>query len=448
MNLRVKAGMIGFGEINTPVEVLERKTGDALAELQTLGWDITAAGLVTDDTDYVKADSAAAALKGEEYDLIVLCIAGWIPTHAVIRTIERYSKVPMVVWGLCGWRENGKLVTTADQAGSTALCFAMRELGYRFRFVYSVVDQPSPLDRIEAFARAAMAARRMRDVRVGTMGYRDMLLYGTMFDGLSLRREIGPEIEPFEMLEIVRSAGGAKQSDVDETVNYCLSNWIFDKPAERHLLEKGARYFLALDEKIRQRKYEAVSLIDVDGMKKLEGFPPAMVFMLLADRTGVCTTPENDVLGNVTQLIVRTLTGQAAHYMEFYEFFEDGVIIGVPDYIPSSAADGEVHVLPTSFGLLSGSLLNVSKARGGLVTLVRLIYGKEGYKLHVVTGNAERPELWEECGWSPPAPQLPGLRVKLNSSMDEFAEKWRRSTPSWPMGISRICWDNGPNCLE
>ena len=54
-----------------------------------------------------------------------------------------------------------------------------------------------------------------------------------------------------------------------------------------------------------------------DGMKKLLGFPPAPIFMLLADCEGVCTVPENDAMGSVTQLMVKYLTGQCAFYLEF-----------------------------------------------------------------------------------------------------------------------------------
>lgn len=423
MNRRVKAGLIGFGEVNTPRDVLERKFASASAELSTLGWDSVSAGIVTDDPAYLEADAAAAALRGSDCDVLVLCVVGWIPTHAVIRALEPFRAVPMVVWGLAGDIEGGRLVTPAGQAGTTGLCFAMRELGFRFLFVYSVAGRPSPLAAIDAYARAAMTARRLRDIRIGSMGYRDMLLYGTMFDGLSLRREIGPEVETFEMLEIVREAGRADARDVRAVVEYCRANWRFDKDADDALLERGARYYLALEKKVRERGYEAVTLIDVDGMKKLEGFPPAMVFMLLADRTGVCTTPENDVIGNVTQLMVRGLTGQAAHYMEFYEFMEDRVLIGVPDYIPAEAAEGAVRVLPTAFGLMSGSLLNTSKVRCGRVTLVRLIAGRRGYQLHVASGEAVQPSPWEECGWAPPAPQLPSLEVILDTPVEAFAQK-------------------------
>ena len=35
-------------------------------------------------------------------------------------------------------------------------------------------------------------------------GYRDMRLYGTLYDGVSLKGRIGPEIEHFELLEIAQ----------------------------------------------------------------------------------------------------------------------------------------------------------------------------------------------------------------------------------------------------
>jgi hypothetical protein len=35
------------------------------------------------------------------------------------------------------------------------------------------------------------------------MGYRDMRLYGTLVDGVSLRRVIGAEVDVFETLEVV-----------------------------------------------------------------------------------------------------------------------------------------------------------------------------------------------------------------------------------------------------
>jgi L-fucose isomerase-like protein len=164
-------------------------------------------------------------------------------------------------------------------------------------------------------------------------------------------------------------------------------------------------------------------LIDVDGMKKLLNFPPAMVFMLLSEDPGVCTIPENDSLGAVTQVVVRHLTGQIGAYLEFYEFMEDRLLAGVPDFVPTEVVDGEIKVLPSKFGLLGEGLLNVSKVKTGEVTLCRLTSSGNRYALHMVTGRAVEPRRWEEAGWAQPAPQLPGLEVILDTPVEDFAQK-------------------------
>ena len=419
-----KIALAVFGEVNTPIERLNMKHDEALAALETRGYDVIDAGLTIDDAEYKTADEMIGKLKGKDFDCLIVCIAGWIPTHAVIRVTDNFRHLPMLLWGLCGWRENGRIITTAEQAGTTALRPAFEALHYNFKYIYNVIDKPLPMDKIDAFVSAARAKAMLRSARVGTMGYRDMLLYGTQYEGNSMRRDIGVEVEPFEMLEMVQNIEKLDRSDIDEGIAFVKNNWKFKKECDDEVIEKGVTYALAVAMKIRERGFEAISLIDVDGMKKLLGFPPAMVFMLLEHYCNVLTVPENDVMGAVTQLIMKYITGSIVPYLEYYEFFENSMLIGVPDYIPKAATDGDVTVLPAAFGLLSSSLLNVSKVKTGYVTCVRLVYVDGKYKLHMYKGEAKTPPAWNEYGWDDPAPQLPSLEVfPDNCTVEEFAQK-------------------------
>lgn len=119
--MKKQVGFVCFGEVNTPIERLRMKHDEALAVLQGLGYEVLDAGLVIDDPAYETADAAAQKLKGFDMACLVVCVAGWIPTHAVIRVTDTYRHIPMLLWGLCGWRENGRIITTAEQAGTTAL---------------------------------------------------------------------------------------------------------------------------------------------------------------------------------------------------------------------------------------------------------------------------------------------------------------------------------------
>jgi L-fucose isomerase-like protein len=296
-------------------------------------------------------------------------------------------------------------------------------MGFRFKYLADHLGAPTDMKKILSFARAAQAASRLRGARIGMMGYRDMNLYATLHDGVSLRAKIGPELEVFEMLEMVQAIEKQNPKQVNDWVSRLKKKWTFKKPAADETLRKAAQLYLAVSGKVQERGYEAVSLIDVDGVKKLLQFPPAPVFMLLGEEDDVCTIPENDAMGAVTQLMTRYVTGQIAPYLEFYEFMKHGVLMGVPDYVPTAVVEGPVTVMPTAFGKLSEGLLNVSKIKTGKVTLCRLTYTGDQYSMHLAVGTARKPRKWEEAGWAPPAPQLPSLEIVLDEAIDDFAQK-------------------------
>ena len=83
--MKKQIGFVCFGEVNTPIERLRMKHDEALAVLQERGYELQDAGLVIDDPAYETADAAAQKLKGFDMACLVVCVAGWIPTHAVIR---------------------------------------------------------------------------------------------------------------------------------------------------------------------------------------------------------------------------------------------------------------------------------------------------------------------------------------------------------------------------
>ena len=418
---KVKAGFVSFGIADYPRELIERKGRQGLEWLQSSNIEVTSTALVTDNPDGEDVRRAIAELSNVDIDLLVACVAGWIPSQVVINVLNEFRHLPILLWGLAGNWEDGRLVTTAEQAGTTALRRAMEDLGFNFKYLPSFQDAPPPLDKVSTFAHAAAAVKQLRHATIGEMGYRDMNLYATMFDGVSLRKRLGIEVEFFEMLEMVQRAERLKPAAVAAVLDTMRQKWVFETPASQGLLEKVAKYYLAIREKVLERNYQAVSLIDVDGMRKLLKLQPAMVLMLLADELGVCTIPENDTLGAVSQLVTHALTGQIGAYLEFYEFFSDRVLMGVPDYVPAEVVDGPVMVRPAIFGGVEGGL-NISRMKTGLVTICRVAGRGDHYMMHLATGDAVTPRAWEEAGWAPPAPQLPGLEIRLHGDMEEFAQ--------------------------
>ncbi len=416
-----KIGFVGFGEVNTPVDVIVRKCAAAEAALKAEGLDLVSVYPVADDYEEAQVNNAVTALKKESFDALVVCVAGWIPTHAVVKVTEHYRHLPMVLWGLCGWYEGDRLVTTADQAGTTGLRATFEGLGYKFKYVYDVIGKKTKSDAVAGYCRAAVAAKALLTDKVGMAGYRDMNLYGTLYDGMSLKKTTGVEIETFEMLEIQQRYDALSEEAKREIVEKRILKWNFTKPANDNAMMMAAGYYLAVKQIADERGYKSISLKDVDGMKKLCGFPPAPIFMLLSE-DGYTTVPENDSLGAVTQLMMNRLTGQLAGYLEFYEFFENSVLAGVPDFVAADMIDGDTYtVLPAAFGQLNQGILNISKVKTGILTMSRLVYKDGKYLMHVILGNGKNPPKWEECGWDQPAPQLSALEIEI-PSVENFAQ--------------------------
>lgn len=416
-----KIGFVGFGEVNTPVDVIIRKVKAAEEALKAEGLDLISVYPVADDYEETQVKGAVEALSKESFDALIICVAGWIPTHAVVKVTEHYRHLPMVLWGLCGWYEGDRLVTTADQAGTTGLRATFEGLGYQFKYVYDMIGKKTRSDVVADYCKAAIAAKQLLVDKVGMAGYRDMNLYGTLYDGMSLKKTTGVEIETFEMLEIQQRYEKISEEEKRAVVDNRILKWNFLKPANDDAMMKAAGYYLAVKQIADERNYQSISLKDVDGMKKLCGFPPAPIFMLLSE-DGYTTVPENDSLGAVTQLMIHRLTGQLGGYLEFYEFFESSVLAGVPDFIASDMIDGDTYtVLPAAFGMLSQGILNVSKVKTGVLTMSRLVYKDGKYIMHVILGNGKNPPKWEECGWDQPAPQLSALEIEI-PDVERFAQ--------------------------
>lgn len=420
---KLKVGFVGFGEINTPKEFIEKRCADVAGLLKKTGIELVETAPVSDDPEGKNIARAVKELSAKDFDVLVICVAGWIPSWAVFNVIEPFKHKPMVLWGLSGWFEGRRFVTTADQAGTTALRKPMEDMGYTFKYVVTYRGHKPDIGSIIDYANAARAAALLKTAKIGMAGYRDMRLYGTLYDGVSLKSKIGPEIEHFDLLEISQLMEKVDKKELGNISSSLKKRWIFTKEPKTGTIDKSVSLFMALREKIKERGYQGFSFCDVDGIKKLMKFAPAGAMTLLHDEMDICSVPENDSMGAVTQLIVKYLTGQAAAYLEFYEFLENGALMGVPDYVPSKIVDGKVTVMPNSFGDFGEGLLNVSKLKTGKVTLCRLGYSGNEYMMHIVTGTANTPVKWEEAGWAPPAPQLPSLEIIFDTPVADFVQK-------------------------
>src|SRR5512138_199143 len=114
MNLPpLTAGFVGFGEVNSPREFIARKCLKARQALESRGVCLVATDPVSDDPQGNDERRAREELSRQDFDVLIICLAGWIPSHSVIDVIMPFAQKPMILWGLTGEYVDGRLLTTA-----------------------------------------------------------------------------------------------------------------------------------------------------------------------------------------------------------------------------------------------------------------------------------------------------------------------------------------------
>src|SRR6266567_6370961 len=138
--VRPKVAFVGFGEVNTPKEIICQKCDQAIQWLASAGLEVTSTAPVSDDPEGKTAERAISELSATNFDLLIACVAGWIPSYTVVRVVSEFRHLPILLWGLSGCTHEGRLITTADQAGTTALRQTMEDLGFTFRYIPNFQD--------------------------------------------------------------------------------------------------------------------------------------------------------------------------------------------------------------------------------------------------------------------------------------------------------------------
>jgi L-fucose isomerase-like protein len=419
--MSAKTSLIGFYAYAYPEAKMKERIDNAVASLKEEGVEVNFIGYVSDrDEESIK--KAKEKLEKTAYDStsITLVISAWVESPPVIRVISDHFHMPMLMWSIAGYRIDAGLVSPGDAAGATGLNFALKTFGIKHVSLYDIVDKKSRADEAAGFIKFADSLKNLRNTRIASFGYADMDLYPLMYDGTLIKKYTGIHVDNLDLIElkilmdeVTKDQISAFEKDLNNKVNYV------HEPTKRDM-EILARSYIAINKIIDEKNYKAISLKCQFGMSKLMNFSPCMLESLIGDK--VDTICECDVPGLVAQVVVKELTETKSVFQEFYEFYENRMLIGACGFVPLSLCTGNKPLAQGHEWGDTGGIMNVSELKTGRVTLFKLYTINGQMHMHLVTGNAKTPEKWQEDGWEGKGPKLPSLEVELDSSLEEFQE--------------------------
>jgi L-arabinose isomerase len=308
--------------------------------------DVVHAGLIEEEH---QAAEAARLFNAEDVDIIVAMelayTKGIVPARCFIDTTA-----PVLVWNaqkICRLGESDGfdvVMLNSGMAGMPELTAGLIRTGRDFSMITSQLDDPDGLRQVEQTIKAAAVRRRLRTARVGLVGHPFEGMTDLMFDGLSLRQEVGPVVWPLEPEKVAVRFGEIPQADVDATV--AAEREKYSVEMEPELFERSVRMALALESVVNEFGFDAFTAFDQVWLTDPRvGIIPSYGTGRLCD-IGIPASPEGDVNCAVAQLVMQELAGQATTVENYVIDFENNAVMFSHDGHgnPALAMPGEAKV--------------------------------------------------------------------------------------------------------
>jgi len=403
----LRAGYVSFGTMFYEPANLAKISARAEKQLLDSGIELVKAAPVFGET--TEPERAIRELKSQPWDFLIVNIINWVDTRGVFAVLYEFRSEPMVLYSFGGFTdEHGTLISPAAGAGSTSVRLPMQQMGIKFKFLFNAPESPMNIEGIRKFGKAAQVMKALRKARLGMIGFNDMGLYSTGYNPTRMRVELGVEVESVDMLQLQKKMDSLAGSDVTKAVAEITKDWEYPhgKP-KPEVIEKAIRMGLASIKICEEKKFNAFSYKCVEGIDSEMGLTHAIPASIV-NSAGYPYVDEND-LGNLTaELMLRWLSGNQTMFIEHYEHHPEWILLGEDGYCPFDFIDGKPQIKPVSTVLLDG-LVQCSNLKKGRMTLASLSETREGYQMHIITGEGRERPQWVEMGV--PLPSWPSVKL-------------------------------------
>ena len=345
--------------------------------LDNLGLDIVPA----DDSvhDARTATEAGRKFREEHVDLICLPLATWSSDYTVLDLLEQ-MEVPLITWAFPG-------VNTGSLCGVQQIDCVLKELDKQYKFVYG--DDENAHHEILVYSRAVALKKRLRNARIGLIGYRIQGMTEVTFDEYALKSVFGPRIVHMGIHELKEKA----EQIPDDTAKNLLEeirNNVGRITTDESELIYSAKVYLALKQFIQEH---GLSGIATECYPKLMG-QVCLAHSLLSEE-GVAAACEGDVNSALAMLMLYELTGSPVHNTDLLAVYEEdnSVLFSHCGSGGFSLAERREDINLGHVRLAHKGVCVLFPSKPGKVTLVNLVGRKDTYRMCVVSGEAVPSEM-------------------------------------------------------
>ena len=340
------------------------------------------------------ADTAIAELRAANIDALVILSGTFALGGLAQRLAQSFPNLPLLLWAWPEPQEQTGKLRLNSLVGAHVNASNLYKLGYRPTTLYAALDDPRAAKTIAQFARVAGIRRDLQQLRLAFIGGHAPGFEDLAVDKFALRRALGVEIIDVGLQTIVAKARAIAAERVQAGKPDMLKS--FDDVSEVNEIKGDlfAALILAMRDLAAEGNFGAMTLKCWGDLVEAYGIAGCGAVSVLTDM-GLFTGCEGDIMGTLSMLIARRLTGVHPFLTDFVSVDEatnTGMLWHGGCAPVSLAREDQPRHLFSHFaagkGLTAGFAL-----KPGRVTILRL--GDDGRNLRMIatTGQALESEM-------------------------------------------------------
>lgn len=173
-------------------------------------------------------------------------------------------------------------------------------------------------ERLSVTLRSLKAAKALVGARVGVIGGLAMTFYNMEVSTNVIRQRLGVEVANHDMHELTGRMAAIDESRASAEVEAIRAAAEVDGISDVQMMIT-ARCTLALRDIAADGGYRALTLSDWPALQEDPGMHPGAAFSMLEEVDDIPVVSEGDVLGAVTQLVAKSLSGRVGYLLDMTE---------------------------------------------------------------------------------------------------------------------------------
>jgi len=334
--------------------------------------------------DASQARQAMDAVLAQGADFVIL-LHGGFTMGDVARVLASYD-VPLGFWATPEPSHEGdiQLNNFVSLNMSMSIARGVRDLqASPVRWYFGAPDDAALQGELRQTIQALGMCTALRGSRIGVVGGLAPTFYNMAVREEELFKRLGVEVEHVDMHQLTQAMTGFAGDAVARELTAMAAAADVDGVSDAQM-NLTARMVLALRELAKANRYDALAVSDWPALQQDPGFHPGAAFSWLEEHDQIPVASEGDVMGAVTQLAVKAMTGQVGCLLDMTspQLAEDRILMwhggGGPLYLADGRARWINHPMigrGTEQGPIYGAIADYCFALGP-VTVLRI--GRSG----------------------------------------------------------------------